>query len=325
MIAGCQNTVIPEGVTSIGNSAFALCGGLTSITIPESVTSIGDGAFFSCSSLTSIISYIKEPFDTECCWYGVDNSIPLYVPAGTKEKYQQTIGWSDFTNIIELGAETLEPAEEAEEVDLSQLPDELELNGVVYNNTYYALDAENGDGADSENGCVIINSITTDEAVNSIAGKDISDESVKDAFRGIIFMVPAGSGIVSVTAETNGFKTLVVKIGSQEAQTFTLAERETVKIAYTVDKPTYVYVYAGETEAPLAKGMEGTEKEEGCVKVYSYKWESAEPTGMESFTSASSPKSEESQYYYTIDGQRITGKPTKSGIYINGGKKVVVK
>ena len=62
-----------------------------------------------------------------------------------------------------------------------------------------------------------------------------------------------------------------------------------------------------------------------CVKVYSYKWESAEPTGMESFTSTSSPKGEESQYYYTIDGQRITCKPTKSGIYINGGRKLVVK
>ena len=32
-------------VTSIGNSAFFYCSGLTSITIPEGVTSIGDGAF----------------------------------------------------------------------------------------------------------------------------------------------------------------------------------------------------------------------------------------------------------------------------------------
>ncbi len=147
---------------------------------------------------------------------------------------------------------------------------------------------------------MIINSITTDEAVSSIVDKDISDASVKDAFKGIIFMVPAGSGNVSVTAETNGSKTLVVKIGSQEAQTFTLTECETVKIAYTVDEPTYVYVYAGETEATLAKGMEGTETEEGSVKVYRYKWKSAEPTGMESFTFITSPKGEGSQYYYTI-------------------------
>ena len=54
LIAGCKNTIIPEGVTSIGWSAFSGCSGLTSITIPEGVTSIGWGAFEGCSGLTSI-------------------------------------------------------------------------------------------------------------------------------------------------------------------------------------------------------------------------------------------------------------------------------
>ncbi len=54
LIAGCMNTTIPSSVTSIGNSAFGGCTGLTSITIPKSVTSIGDGAFLYCSGLASI-------------------------------------------------------------------------------------------------------------------------------------------------------------------------------------------------------------------------------------------------------------------------------
>ena len=45
---------ITYSVTSIGNSAFCKCYGLTSITIPNSVTSIGDWAFEYCSGLTSI-------------------------------------------------------------------------------------------------------------------------------------------------------------------------------------------------------------------------------------------------------------------------------
>ena len=54
LIVGCQNTKIPSGVTSIGQSAFSDCSGLTSITIPNSVTSIGIEAFSYCSGLTSI-------------------------------------------------------------------------------------------------------------------------------------------------------------------------------------------------------------------------------------------------------------------------------
>ena len=49
------NLTIPNGVTSIGSSAFRNCSGLTSVTIPDSVISIGDSAFWDCSGLTSVI------------------------------------------------------------------------------------------------------------------------------------------------------------------------------------------------------------------------------------------------------------------------------
>ena len=54
LIAGCQNTIIHESITSIGDRALLGCSSLTSITIPNSVTSIGSNAFGECSSLTSI-------------------------------------------------------------------------------------------------------------------------------------------------------------------------------------------------------------------------------------------------------------------------------
>lgn len=45
---------LPQGVTTIGYTAFLGCSSLTSVDIPSSVTSIGDSAFSGCSSLTSV-------------------------------------------------------------------------------------------------------------------------------------------------------------------------------------------------------------------------------------------------------------------------------
>ena len=54
LIAGCKNSVIPNSVTSIGNSAFCGCSGLTELTLPSSVTRIGNSAFEGCSGLTEL-------------------------------------------------------------------------------------------------------------------------------------------------------------------------------------------------------------------------------------------------------------------------------
>jgi uncharacterized repeat protein (TIGR02543 family) len=53
--SGLTSVIIPEGINSIGCSAFNGFGGLTSVTIPSSVTEIKWAAFDGCSGLTSII------------------------------------------------------------------------------------------------------------------------------------------------------------------------------------------------------------------------------------------------------------------------------
>jgi len=280
-----------------------------------------------CTGLKEITSYIQEPFQTGYyCWDLVNKSIPLYVPASTKEKYQSTDGWKEFTNIIVFGGEHIEPATEPKEVDMAVVPDQMELNGMVVGDTYYVLDADNGDGADSENGCVVINTTTTDGAIDGIAGKDVSDASVKAAFKGFIFMVPAGTGTISINAETLGTSSLMVKIGSQPAQAFQLAERATVQIPYTVAEPTYVYIYAGTgTQAARSVGAARAAAAENSVKVYSYKWEPTDPAGISSIDNSQSAIGSEAGAWYTIDGRKLSGKPARKGIYIVDGKKVAVK
>lgn len=54
LLFGCNNTVIPVGVTTIGVGAFYNCIGLTSIVIPSTVTSIEACTFWNCTSLKSV-------------------------------------------------------------------------------------------------------------------------------------------------------------------------------------------------------------------------------------------------------------------------------
>ena len=133
LVVGCKNTIIPSSVTTIGDAAFHWCSGLTAITIPEGVTTIEGGAFSWCTGLTSVslpnsvtsigncafqgcagleevISHIEEPFEISkdvFGGYGIDaqwfdfTTATLYVPVGTKAKYEATPAWNLFQNIVE--------------------------------------------------------------------------------------------------------------------------------------------------------------------------------------------------------------------------------
>lgn len=93
---------LPKSLTSIGQNAFYWCDKLTTVTIPAGVTELGKTAFNGCKGLKSIISYAVEPPTCGAnCFYNVDKSIPVLVPKGSLEKYQDESadGWKDFTNI----------------------------------------------------------------------------------------------------------------------------------------------------------------------------------------------------------------------------------
>ena len=122
---GLTSITIPNSVTSIGNEAFWDCDGLTSVTIPNSVTSIGENAFYNCDDLTSVtignsVTSIGNYAFSQCyalteiyslssdpavcdagSFSGVDKTIPVYIPFGSKNAYKSAAEWKEFTNFIE--------------------------------------------------------------------------------------------------------------------------------------------------------------------------------------------------------------------------------
>ena len=90
LVAGCKNSVIPDGVTSIANSAFSGCTGLESVHIPASVKEISV-AFDGCTSLSTITVAEGNPVyrsEGNCVIEKASNTVAVgckssVIPAGT--------------------------------------------------------------------------------------------------------------------------------------------------------------------------------------------------------------------------------------------------
>lgn len=81
-----DSVTISEGVTSIKDSAFRDCSGLTSLTIPSSVTSIEDFAFYNCSGLTSVTyTGTSDPSPGEKVFDKCEKLKAVNVPANYKD------------------------------------------------------------------------------------------------------------------------------------------------------------------------------------------------------------------------------------------------
>ena len=95
-----QDLVIPEGVTSIGNFAFAYMGNLKKLELPSSLKEIGKYVLLNNSSLAAVVSHITDPYAISDKTFS-SSSATLYVPIGTKEKYEALSGWTQFAKIVE--------------------------------------------------------------------------------------------------------------------------------------------------------------------------------------------------------------------------------
>ena len=96
------DVVVPEGVTSIGYSAFKDCRSLKSITLPKSMTSIGKEAFYGCKKLTSVTLPKGVTSIGDTAFWGCSSLTSVTLPEGVT-----SIGRSAFEDCSSLTSVTL--------------------------------------------------------------------------------------------------------------------------------------------------------------------------------------------------------------------------
>lgn len=104
---------IPNNVTCIGFEAFRNCCELISLTIPNSVTFIDRKAFWECTKLTSLYCLWENPIPINSNVFSDETfqTCTLYVPIGTKQKYQNAEVCKSFSVIDEFDTSEIENKE----------------------------------------------------------------------------------------------------------------------------------------------------------------------------------------------------------------------
>ena len=96
-----EPVVLPEGLMTIGESAFRECRNIPAVTISSTVTTIGRSAFSNCYYITSFrCDAAMPPVVGSGAFDGVGkDNLTLQVPEQSVPLYQTANGWADFKRI----------------------------------------------------------------------------------------------------------------------------------------------------------------------------------------------------------------------------------
>jgi hypothetical protein len=95
------------------------------------------------------------------------------------------------------------------------------------------------------NGMLIINSVMDDDELENALQMTPTTDEFAENFKGVTFMVPAGSGTVSITAYTKLGHALCISVGGKQPPYLlqTLGATLTFDYNYTCTSATYIYIY----------------------------------------------------------------------------------
>ncbi len=276
---------VTYSVTSIGYSAFYNCSSLTAITLPEGVTSIGHYAFYNCSSLTAITLPEGVTSIGSCAFSACSSLTAITIPEGVT-----SIGDSAFRDCSSLTAITLPKSVTS-------------IGDYAFRNCRSLIAISLPEGITSiGNGvfkdCRSLIAITLPEEVTSIGER---------AFESCISLtgITIPEGVTSLGGNALSACTSLTYIACLAGTP--------PEINYNafdlVDTSIPLYVPAGSVEA---------------YKKSTY-WNMFNNTiGIEAGIENPECATQNSAIIYDLTGRRVEN-PTKGGIYIVNGKKVVIK
>ena len=248
--------MLTDGLEELGSYAFRECFSLKEIMLPATMKTIGTCALDYCENLKDVTCMATTPpaykkgnsklYGSECPM----DLMTLHVPAEAVALYKAAAGWKDFGTIVAIDAPAVVEPRSADD----PLPTVEELAGVdltdaIVDGVYYNLDENAGSGVkeDAEgNACIVIGE-TTDMA--AIANTTPGEQEMAEKFKGIVILLEAGKGVLSIDAKTVGANMLAVKIGDGEEYIFKSVEKGTAKVVYDVKEPTFAYIYAVSNKA----------------------------------------------------------------------------
>lgn len=94
---------LPKSLTNIGSQAFQNCTSLGNITIPHNVSNWGKECFYGCTSLKEVHykRAVLPSLATSVRLIEDNNQCTLFVPTGSKESYEASSNWNNFSAIVE--------------------------------------------------------------------------------------------------------------------------------------------------------------------------------------------------------------------------------
>lgn len=346
-------------LTTIGSRAFRQTA-LETISLPEGVTSVGDGAFSDCPAKTVYIPSTANVEDNFTYRFLKKEGGDCVITCMSPIPHPQAKYWNKGVAAIKVPAELVEQykAQFPEIADkvmavnqvgamdkdsktsfAAGISEEADLGDAVIGDVYVTVG--DGDGYDSTDGSIVLNSTMTAAEVAGIGSLAPGKSDIANRFNGLIVKVNAGDGTMVIDCKTVGKNTLNVKVGEAEPQAFVKTDKGTIEVAYRVGKETCVYIYGAEQEMaddaetakahqvaacrPLSRAAAlSASASENCVKIYAVGV--SQSTGINhTLIDSNSPIIG----YYTLDGVKIE-QPNAPGIYVvrraNGSNyKLVIK